>query len=115
MADKIKMILAVLIVAAGVVGYHYFEDQSLLIRVVGMLAVVGVALAVAMQAEAGRAAWVFVKESRVELRKVVWPGRKETTQGTLLVLVMVVLIGLFLWLLDTFLGWAVKMFTGQGG
>lgn len=115
MADKIKLILALLVVAAGVVGFYYFEDQSMLIRVVGMLALFGVALGVAMQAAAGKAAWVFVKDSRVELRKVVWPGRKETTQGTLLVLVMVVLIGLFLWLLDTFLGWAVRMLTGQGG
>lgn len=115
MTDKIILTIAFLVAAAGIGGYYYFEDQTTLIRVLGLVGVFGVALAIAMQAPAGKTAWVFVKDSRVELRKVVWPGRKETTQGTMLVLVMVILIGLFLWLLDTFLGWAVRMLTGQGG
>jgi len=109
------MILAVAVLAAAVGGFYYYEDQSLLIRVIGLLVAAGLSLTIALQAEAGRNAWVFVRESRVEIRKVVWPTRKETIQSTLLVLVMVTLVGIFLWLLDMFLGWAVQFLTGQGG
>jgi len=56
----------------------------------------------------------FSRESRVELRKVVWPTRQETIQITLIVLVLVFLIGLFLWLVDSLLFWGVQMITGQG-
>ena len=45
----------------------------------------------------------------------VWPSRRETTQTTLLVLAMVILVGLMLWLFDMLLLWAVKLLTGQGG
>jgi len=56
----------------------------------------------------------FSRESRVELRKVVWPTRQETMQITLIVLVLVFLIGLFLWLVDSLLFWGVQIITGQG-
>ena len=115
MGDKIKLYAAAGVVVLALVGFYYFEDQSTVVRVAGLLALLGVSLAIALQAEQGRLAWGFVKESRSELRKVVWPNRKETTQATAMVLVMVVLIGLFLWMLDMFLGWAVKALTGQGG
>ncbi len=115
MGDKIKLYAAVGVIVLALVGFYYFEDQSALVRVVGLLAMMGVSLAIAMQATQGRAVWGFIKESRNELRKVVWPNRKETTQATMMVLVMVVLIGIFLWMLDMFLGWAVKLLTGQGG
>jgi len=115
MGDKIKLYAAVGVIILALVGFYYYEDQSMLLRVVGLLVMMGVSLAIAMQATQGREAWAFIKESRNELRKVVWPNRKETTQATLMVLVMVTLIGLFLWLLDMFLGWAVKLLTGQGG
>jgi len=113
--DKIKLILAVTVLVAAIYGFYYYEDQSLLLRVIAMLVAAGLSLTIAMQADAGRNAWVFVKESRTEIRKVVWPTRKETVQSTLLVLVMVTLVGIFLWLLDMFLGWAVQILTGQGG
>ncbi len=107
--------LAVAVLAAAVAGFYYYEDQSLLIRVIALLVAAGLSIAIALQAEVGRNALVFVRESRTEIRKVVWPTRKETIQSTLLVLVMVTLVGIFLWLLDMFLGWAVQILTGQGG
>ena len=107
--------LAVAVLAAAVAGFYYYEDQSLLIRVIALLVAAGLSIAIALQAEVGRNAWVFVRESRTEIRKVVWPTRKETIQSTLLVLVMVTLVGIFLWLLDMVLGWAVQILTGQGG
>jgi preprotein translocase subunit SecE len=115
MADKIKIGLAVLVITAALAGFYIYQDQSLLLRWVALLVALGVSTAILLQAEAGKAAWVFVRESTIEIRKVVWPTRKETGRSTLLVMVMVVLLGVFLWLLDMFLRWVVKLITGQGG
>jgi len=50
----------------------------------------------------------FINEVKVETKKVTWPERKETTQATLLVFVMVIFIALFLWLIDSSLSWLVQ-------
>ena len=115
MADKIKLLLAAMLVAAGIGGFYYYADEPLLYRVLGLLAVMGVALAVASQTRLGANAIGFGREAYVEMRKVVWPTRRETTQTTLVVLLMVIIVGLILWLFDMFLLWAMKLLTGQGG
>jgi preprotein translocase subunit SecE len=66
------------------------------------------ALGVVYTTATGQRAWGFIRESRVELRKMVWPTRGETVQTTLAVFVMVLVVGIFLWLLDMLLGWAVQ-------
>ncbi len=88
------------------------SEYSTLIRTLGLLVLVGVSGAIALQTESGQAAWGFVAGARSEARKVVWPTRKETTQTTLMVVVMVVIVGILLWLLDMGLVWAVRVFTG---
>jgi preprotein translocase subunit SecE len=105
--------VAVLVLVAGIGGYYYLGDQTTLVRVVVLFVALAVTAAVAMQTEPGRAAWVFTKEARQELRKVVWPTRKETTQMTLVVVAMVILVSLFLWIVDWGLLAAVKALTGQ--
>ena len=112
-ADRIKLVLAMLALVAGIGGYYYFGDQLLLVRVVVLLGAAIVTVVIAMQTEFGRAAWVFAKESRQELRKVVWPSRKETVQVTLVVVAMVVVAALFLWIVDWGLLAAIKALTGQ--
>ncbi len=97
---------------AGIVGFYYFEDQSQLLRVLGILAVGAVAVGIVLTTEMGRNGWSFVKEARVEVRKVVWPTRQETLQSTAIVLFMVVLVAIMLWLFDTLLGWAVGQMMG---
>ena len=57
----------------------------------------------------GAAFWTLVKGSRTEIRKVVWPTRQETVQTTMIVVAVVVVVALFLWALDSFLGWLVSM------
>ena len=69
----------------------------------------------ALQSVQGREFWQFVQGSRVELRKVVWPTRKETLQTTLVVFVAIVVMGIFFWLLDMALGAITRALTGQGG
>lgn len=107
--DGLKWAAVVLIMGAAMGAFYYFADQSQLLRVIGMLLATGVAVAIAMQTEKGRIAFGFVKESRTEVRKVVWPTRTETIQTTGIVLVMVTVVALFIWLLDTILGWSLKV------
>ncbi len=106
--DTFKLMTAVLVLIAGVVGFYYFEEESQLLRVLGMLAVAVVAFFIVASSDPGRRGLSFVKEARVEVRKVVWPTRQETLQTTIAVLFMVILVAIMLWLFDMFLGWGVS-------
>ena len=114
MADKIKLLVALLFIAGGITGFYYYADQALLYRVLGLLVVLGTAVAIALTTQMGSDTLNFGRSAVVEVRKSVWPTRKETTQTTLIVLVMVVIIGLMLWLFDSILLMAVEWLT-QGG
>ncbi|NOR51608.1 MAG: preprotein translocase subunit SecE [Gammaproteobacteria bacterium] len=115
MGDKIKLALALAIAIAAVAGFYIYAEQSLLMRVVGLLVAVGVASAISLQTESGRGVWAFGRGATIEIRKVVWPSRKETVQTTLMVLVMVIIVGIILWIFDVFVAWGVGYLTGQGG
>ena len=106
--DTFKLMTAVLVLIAGVVGFYYFEEESQLLRVLGMLAVAVVAFFIVASSVPGRRGLSFVKDARVEVRKVVWPTRQETLQTTIAVLFMVILVAIMLWLFDMFLGWGVS-------
>ena len=110
--DSVKWVVVAVLVAVGVVGNSYFADQSLLYRVLGIVALGAVAGLIALQTAKGAAFWALVKGSRTEIRKVVWPTRQETVQTTLIVLGFVVLVALFLWGLDSLLGWLVSLVIG---
>ena len=112
--DLAKWIGAFVILGGGVAGFYYWSDESLLLRVVGLLVLSAAAVFVAVQTEKGRAAWEFVRESHTEVRKVVWPTRKETTQTTLIVIAMVGLVAIILWALDGLLAWLVRLMLGTG-
>jgi preprotein translocase subunit SecE len=114
MADKLKMFVALLVLIAALGAFYWFEEQSLLYRVLGLLVALSVAAWIALLTETGRSVKSFMRGSLIEVRKVVWPSRKETTQTTMLVVAMVVLVGIFLWLLDMFLLWAVELLTHSG-
>ena len=112
--DLAKWIVAFAILASGIAGFYYWSDESLLLRVIGLLILTAVAVFVAGQTEKGRAAWDFVREAHTEVRKVVWPTRKETTQTTLIVIAMVGLVAVIMWVLDGFFAWLVKLLLGTG-
>jgi len=115
MADKIKLLVALAVIIAAIGGFYYYADASMLLRVVALLVALGVATAVVLQTTLGQSAWGFMGDARTEVRKVVWPTRKETIQTTLIVMVMVFIVATMLWIFDMFLTWAVKLLTGQGG
>jgi preprotein translocase subunit SecE len=112
--DTVKLVLALVVLVAGMFGFYWFEQVALTWRVIAMFAVVGVAVGLVLWTALGQRLVALSRDSRVELRKVVWPTRQETMQITLIVLVLVFLIGLFLWLVDSLLFWGVQMITGQG-
>jgi preprotein translocase subunit SecE len=107
--DTVKWVVVAVLVAVAVVGNSYFADQSLLYRVLGIVALAAVAGLVALQTAKGAAFWTLVKGARTEIRKVVWPTRQETVQTTMIVVAFVVLVALLLWGLDSFLGWLVSL------
>ena len=112
--DTAKLALAVVILVAGLVGYYYFADSSVLLRALGVIAALALAVVVAMSSAQGQVLWKFIQGSRVELRKVVWPTREETIQTTLVVLLFALIGGVFFWLLDWFLLFVTSRITGQG-
>ncbi|MFM2318235.1 MAG: preprotein translocase subunit SecE [Pseudomonadota bacterium] len=117
--DTIKLILSLVLLLVGIGGFYYFdtwkgEPVSVLIRVLGLLAFIAVAVVIAATTEKGRNLVSFLKDSRMEVRKMVWPTRAETMQTTLMVMVIVLLLSLFLWLVDMLLGWGVKTLLGGG-
>jgi len=110
--NGLKWALVVVLVAAAVAGNMYYAEYSLLYRVLGVVLLSVVAIIVAVQTTQGGAFWQLSKEAKVEIRKVVWPTRQETTQTTLIVLAFVLLMSLILWGLDTLLGWLVSLAIG---
>ncbi len=115
MQDTLKWLVATALLGAAVMAFYYYGEESLLLRVIGLLVVFAAAAAIALTTDKGRAAWEFMRESRTEIRKVVWPTRKETTQTTLVVIGVVALVAIFLWMIDGLLSWIVRMLLGHGG
>jgi preprotein translocase subunit SecE len=111
MADIIKLIVAVIIMVTATVLFYSFEEYALFIRVLGLLVAAGLALLVASKTAIGKTTLGYIRDTQVEVRKVVWPTRQETIQTTLIVVVMVFFAAIMLWAFDSLLGWAVRALT----
>jgi preprotein translocase subunit SecE len=101
--DLVKWLVVAALVVVGVVGNQYFSAEPVLYRVLGLVVLGAVAAFVAFQTARGQSFAVLLKEARVEIRKVVWPTRQETTQTTLIVVAVVLVMALLLWGLDSLL------------
>lgn len=113
--DVLKWLLVVFLLASGVVADFYYSHVAIAIRgAIGIVLAVLV-LVIISQTKKGQKAWGFIKGSRVELRKVVWPTRQETVQTTLVVVVAVIITALILWSLDGFFMWAIAWMTEKRG
>lgn len=110
--DLLKWLVVAALVVVGVVGNQYFSAEPILYRVLALLAISIVAGFVALQTTKGQSFFVLAKEARVEIRKVVWPTRQETTQTTMIVVAVVLVMALLLWGLDSLLGWLVSLIVG---
>jgi len=110
--DTVKLLGAVVLLIGGIGLFYLFDDESLLLRVIGLLVIVGIAITVALLSVPGRQVWDFAVAARTEVRKVVWPSRQETVQTTLIVFAMVLIMGIVLWLFDMALMAIVRAVTG---
>jgi preprotein translocase subunit SecE len=104
-ADKIKLALAAGLVALGIAGYYWLGETALVLKVLAVLAGIAAGVAVAWFSTPGRQFAVFAGESVTEVKKVVWPSRKETMQTTAAVFAFVVVMAVFLWISDKTLEW----------
>ncbi|WP_152219894.1 preprotein translocase subunit SecE [Pseudomonas sp. SCB32] len=110
--DLLKWLVVAVLVVVAVVANQYYSAQPIFYRVLGILVMAAAAGFLALQTVKGRAFFTLAKEARAEIRKVVWPSRQETTQTTLIVVAVVLVMALVLWGLDSLLGWLVSMIVG---
>ncbi|HCO44489.1 MAG TPA: preprotein translocase subunit SecE [Gammaproteobacteria bacterium] len=115
LADRLLLILATALLAAGIAGFYLLHDQPQVVRVLTVLAAVAVAVVLAVRSAPGARLWEFMGESRTELRRVVWPTRRETLQMTGVVFLAAVMVGLMLWFFDWVISLAIGAFMGLGG
>ncbi|MEZ5661505.1 MAG: preprotein translocase subunit SecE [Burkholderiaceae bacterium] len=106
-ADRVKVVLAIAAVVAGVIGYYWLAEQAAVLRVASVLVGVLVGAGIAGTSGPGQRFFAFGRDSWSEAKRVVWPSRKETTQMTLVVFAFVVIMAIFLWLVDQGLNWAL--------
>lgn len=110
--DRLKWLLVLVLVGGAVYANYHFADQPLLYRVLGLVAVAGMAVAVASQTGRGAALWELLKGANMERRRVVWPNRQERNQTTLVVLGFILVMAVLLWALDSLFGWLVSLIMG---
>ena len=111
--DKAKIVLAFACVVAGVWGYYHFSETAQVLRVLMVMGGLLVAGGVAWMSAPGKEFFAFAQEAWAEAGRVSWPTRKETIQTTGVVFAFVVVMALFLFGVDTFLAWIIKLLTGR--
>jgi preprotein translocase subunit SecE len=106
-ADKAKLATAALLVVGAVVAFYMLGQQDLWLRVVALLALMVAAAATFFTSEPGKQLIAYGQDSIREVKKVVWPTRKEALQMTGYVFAFVVVMALFLWFTDKTLEWVL--------
>jgi preprotein translocase subunit SecE len=106
-ADKVKLAAAAFLVIAAVVVFYVLGKQDLWLRVLSLLALMAVAVALYFTSESGKQLIAYGKDSVKEVRKVVWPTRKEAMQMTGYVFAFVLVMAVFLWVTDKTLEWVL--------
>ena len=113
MVNKIKLLVAVLLLVAGIAGFYLLADKPTVVRILAVLAGIGACVAVLWTTPVGQRSLGFIGESVVEARKVVWPTRKETIQTTLVVFALVVVMAAFLAVVDVGFAYMVQWLMGR--
>lgn len=113
--DIIKLLLSAGVLVGGLYGYYYYLEMSLPLRVLMVLGGLIVGIGIALTSVQGQRLRAFVQGSRVEIRKVVWPTKQETTQTAIAVFVFTLIMALFFWGLDSLLLMLTRYFVGSAG
>ena len=106
------LVLSIGVLIIGMILFYYYSDVRLFYRVVGLISVVILSGFIGYQSDFGKLVYSYVTDSKVELKKVTWPTKQETTQTTLGVIFVVIVVGILLWLFDMLLGWAIGTLYG---
>jgi len=106
-ADKAKLAAAGLLVVGAIAAFYLLGQKDMWLRVVTLLVLLAAAVAMFFVSESGRQLIAFGRDATREVRKVVWPTRKEAIQMTGYVFAFVVVMALFLWLTDKTLEWVL--------
>ena len=104
-ADKAKLAVSVLLAVGAVVAFYLLARQGSLAQWAALLVLLAAAVATFASSESGRQLIAFGRDSWREVRKVVWPSRKEAIQMTAYVFAFVAIMSVFLWLTDKTLEW----------
>ena len=110
-ANKSGTILAVVIFIASL-ALFYVDPLNLevtLYKALVLLSGVVISLVVFLSSGDGAKFKTFVSQTKIELRKVVWPNKDETVKTTIMIIIAVIIVSIFLWLVDTFFSWMVSL------
>ncbi|MCH9745374.1 MAG: preprotein translocase subunit SecE [Proteobacteria bacterium] len=111
--SSLGMYLSILVVIGSLVVF-YLDPLALtttLYKVLVLLAGLVIASLIFFKTPQGKRLAAFTKETKIELRKVVWPTRDETVKTTGMIMVAVVIVAIFLWIVDAFFSWMVQLLT----
>ncbi len=123
--DALKLLVAVVLVIFGVGQFYYYGTHPLVwggeahqistaLRLLVLLASVGVAVVAARFTGIGASSWRYLMSARAEVQRMVWPSRQQTIQTTVVVIVLVVILGVGLWLIDMASAALLGTITGVG-
>lgn len=104
-ADKAKLAVAALLVVGAVVAFYMLDKQGLWVRIGALAVLLAAAVGTFFASEPGKQLIAYGRDSAREVKKVVWPTRKEALQMTGYVFAFVFVMALFLWLTDKTLEW----------
>ncbi len=122
--DFIKLGVAVVLLGFAIGQFYYFGAHPLIyggtahqvpaaIRLVVLLVALALSVLAARFTALGADSWRYLMSARGEVQRMVWPGRQQTIQATIAVIVLVVALGVFMWLIDLILQFALRGLTGQ--
>ncbi len=110
--DVLKLLIAAALLVGGIFGYYWYLEWMLWVRVLLVLGGLAACIGVAVTSTQGQRIWAFIQGSRIEIRKVVWPTKQETTQTAIAVFVFTLIMGVFFWMLDSGLLWLTRKLVG---
>ncbi len=111
--DVLKLLIAAGLLVGGVFGYYWYLEWMLWARVLLVLGGLASCIGVAATSTQGQRILAFIQGSRIEIRKVVWPTKQETTQTAIAVFIFTLVMAIFFWALDSGLLWLTRTLVGS--
>ena len=113
--DVLKLLMAAGLLVGGLFAYYWYLEWMLWQRVLLVLGGLAASVVVAGTSTQGQRLWAFIQGSRIEIRKVIWPTKQETTQTAIAVFIFTLVMSLFFWALDSGLLWLTRRLVGSAG